>query len=174
MTSLAVTLIGPDRTGIIQDVANIANEHGANWLESQLANLAGQFAGIVHLQVDDAKADVLISALESLAKNGLQINARTATEGTTASGREIALELLGQDHPGIVREIAATLNGIGVSIEELATETLSASMSGEVLFKASARLVLPETLSVNDLDMRLQSISNELMIDINLDEFDRS
>ena len=174
MTSLAVTLIGPDRTGIIQDVANIANEHGANWMESQLANLAGQFAGIVHLQVDEAKVDALTTALKSLAKNGLQINALTASDGSSPKGREIALELLGQDHPGIVSEIAATLSGIGVSIAELETETLSASMSGELLFKASARLVLPETLSVNDLDDRLQSVSNELMIDINLDEFDNA
>lgn len=172
MTSLAVTLIGPDRTGIIQDVASIADEHGANWLESQLANLAGQFAGIVHLQVDETKVEALITALESLATNGLQINALTATEDATPRGREIALELLGQDHPGIVREISASLNSIGVSIEELSTETLSASMSGEVLFKAVARLVLPEKLSVNDLDERLQSVSNELMIDINIDEFD--
>ncbi len=172
MTSLAVTLIGPDRTGIIQDVASIADEHGANWLESQLANLAGQFAGIVHLQVDETKVEALITALESLATNGLQINALTATEDATPRGREIALELLGQDHPGIVREISASLNSIGVSIEELSTETLSASMSGEVLFKAVARLVLPEKLSVNDLDERLQSVSNELMIDINIDDFD--
>ena len=174
MTSLAVTLIGSDRTGIIQDVADIASQHGANWLESQMANLAGQFAGIVHLQVDDAKAAALIAGLESLAKDGLQVTALPTTGSATANKREITLELLGQDHPGIVREIAAKLSSIGVSIAELETETLSASMSGETLFKATARLELPDDLSATDLDEQLQGVSNEFMVDINLDEFDAS
>ena len=85
MTSLAITLIGPDRTGIIEDVADIANQHGANWLESQLANLAGQFAGIVHLQVAEANADALKTALEALAKNGLQVNALTTSSTAAAT-----------------------------------------------------------------------------------------
>jgi glycine cleavage system regulatory protein len=174
MTSLAITLIGPDRTGIIEDVADIANQHGANWLESQLANLAGQFAGIVHLQVAEANADALKTALEALAKNGLQVNALTTSSTAAATARVISLELLGQDHPGIVREIAAAMSRIGVSIAELETETLSASMSGETLFKANAKLVLPDGLSADELDKQLQSVSNEFMVDINLDEFDKA
>ena len=173
MTSLAVTLIGTDRTGIIQDVADIATQHNANWLESQMANLAGQFAGIVHLDVPPVEADKLKIALQALAKDGLQITAITTT-GSSSTQREITLQLLGQDNPGIVRDIAAALSSIGVSIAELETETQSASMSGETLFKAEARLQLPDGLMMSDIDEKLAGVSNDLMVDIVLNESDVS
>ncbi len=170
MTSLVVTLIGQDRTGIIQEVADVAAAHKANWLESQMADLAGQFAGIVHLDVEDSTINALKIALESLGKDGLQVNAVQAEGSSHSNSREIDLVLLGQDRPGIVREIATALSGIGVNIAELETDTVNAPMSGEVLFKASARLKLPENLSLSEVDKQLESVSNELMVDINLDD----
>jgi len=173
MTSLAVTIIGTDRTGIIQDVAEVATQFDANWLESSMADLAGQFAGIVHLDVKADKVDVLKAALEALAKDGLQVNA-IATQAADTNQREITLQLMGQDAPGIVRDIAAALNRIGVSIAELETETSSASMSGETLFKAEARLKLPDGVSLSDIDDKLESVSNDLMVDIILNESNAS
>lgn len=173
MTSLAVTLIGTDRPGIIQDVAEVATQHDANWLESQMADLAGQFAGIVHLDVPPAQAESLKAALEALAKDGLQINAATTTAGES-NKREITLQLMGQDNPGIVRDIASALSSIGVSIAELQTETQSGSMSGETMFKAEARLQLPDGLTLSDIDEKLEGVSNDLMVDIILNESDVS
>ncbi len=173
MTSLAVTLIGNDRPGIIQDVAEVATQHGANWLESQMADLAGQFAGIVHLDVPAEQAEPLTAALKALAKDGLQINA-VSTAASVNNKREITLQLMGQDNPGIVRDIASALSSIGVSIAELETDTQSGSMSGETMFKAEARLRLPESLTLNDIDNKLASVSNDLMVDIILNESDVS
>ncbi len=173
MTSVAVTIIGNDRPGIIQDVAEVATQHEANWLESQMANLAGQFAGIVHLDVPPSQAEALKAALEALAKEGLQVNAVTAT-ASEHSMREITLQLMGQDSPGIVRDIATALSSIGVSIAELETDTQSGSMSGETMFKAEARLQLPDGLTLNDIDEKLETVSNDLMVDIVLNESDVS
>ena len=55
------------------------------------------------------------------------------------------LEIVGQDRPGIVREISHALASFGINVEELQTECASAAMSGETLFKARARLSLPES-----------------------------
>lgn len=173
MTSLAVTLIGTDRPGIIQDVAEVATQHGANWLESQMADLAGQFAGIVHLDVPAEQAEPLMAALKALAKDGLQINSAT-TAASVNNKREITLQLMGQDSPGIVRDIASALSSIGVSIAELETDTQSGSMSGEAMFKAEARLRLPDGLTLNDIDEKLAGVSNDLMVDIILNESDVS
>ena len=54
--------------------------------------------------------------------------------------RVLALELIGPDRPGIVRDVSQALAERGVGIEELETEVVSGSWSGESLFKASARL----------------------------------
>ncbi len=47
MADLVLTLIGPDRPGLVEAVAEPIAAHGGNWLESRMAHLAGQFAGIV-------------------------------------------------------------------------------------------------------------------------------
>jgi hypothetical protein len=59
MTSLVVTLIGPDRPGMVKAVSDKATDHGANWADSLMANFAGQFAGIVHLDVPPARCEAL-------------------------------------------------------------------------------------------------------------------
>ena len=49
MTDLVLTLIGPDRPGLVEAVAEVVAAHGGNWLESRMARLAGKFAGILRI-----------------------------------------------------------------------------------------------------------------------------
>ena len=53
--SLVVTAIGADRPGIVSMLSERAQGFGANWAGSRMANLAGQFAGIVHFEVPAAE-----------------------------------------------------------------------------------------------------------------------
>jgi glycine cleavage system regulatory protein len=87
-----------------------------------------------------------------------------------ADQRTVRLEMTGQDRPGILREISHALVTRGISIEELETECLSASWSGEVIFRATAELQVPADLPTERLREVLESLGNELMIDITLDE----
>ena len=52
-----VTLVGADRPGLVNALAERAAANGANWLDSSMAHLAGKFAGIVRLDVAAADAD---------------------------------------------------------------------------------------------------------------------
>src|SRR4051812_3506563 len=40
---LVMTIIGPDRPGLVELLASLVAEHGGNWLESRMSHLAGQF-----------------------------------------------------------------------------------------------------------------------------------
>ena len=51
ITSLVVTVMGPDRPGIVSLLSAKAQGFGANWAGSRMASLAGQFAGMVHFEV---------------------------------------------------------------------------------------------------------------------------
>ena len=82
----------------------------------------------------------------------------------------LTLELIGQDRPGIVREVAQALAARGVNIEELATEVATASFSGERLFRATARLRAPADAATGDLREALEALAHELMVDIDLEE----
>ena len=86
-----------------------------------------------------------------------------------AGGRTVSLEVTGQDHPGIVRDLSHALAALGISIEEMRSETRSASMSGGALFNASLRLSVPSSVSVDDLRESLEALANEIMVDIELE-----
>jgi glycine cleavage system regulatory protein len=173
-TSLILTIVGPDRPGLVNLISDKVTAFGGNWLESRMANLAGQFAGIVHLQVPEAKAEPLTAALEALQGQGLRIVVSRGTDAATGRGRRIRLELVGQDRPGIVRDISHALASRGVSIEELVTDFVSGSMSGESLVRATAQLRAPPQLSITQLRDALESLANDLMVDVTLDESDSS
>ena len=136
-----------------------------------MAHLAGQFAGILRVDVPPDQVESFDIACRALATEGMQVMLVTA-DGDVASNppprRMLKLELIGQDRPGIVREIAQALAQCGVNVEELDTGVESAPMSAEMLFVAKARLSVPEELSTERLTKILEPIGNELMVDINL------
>jgi glycine cleavage system regulatory protein len=168
--SLVLTLLGPDRPGLVEAMAALIARHGGNWLESRMAALAGEFAGILRVEVDDAEAPALESALRSLeADQGLAILVKSARDVEPPSGRLLSLELVGTDRPGIVREISQALAAKGVNVEELETECTSAPMTGETLFRARALLRLPGGTAEEDLLSSVESIAEDLMVDVTLE-----
>ena len=50
-TYLVLTIIGEDRPGIVESLAEIISDHSGNWLESSMSQLAGKFAGILRVSV---------------------------------------------------------------------------------------------------------------------------
>ena len=170
LTSLVLTIVGPDRPGLVNLISERATAHGANWLESRMANLAGQFAGIVLLQVPDAELEALVKAIEEFRAQGLRVTAQRGAGNSARAMRRLHLELVGQDRPGIVRDISGALARLGVSIDELVTDCVSGSMSGESLFRARAKLQVPQGVETAQLRRVLEDLANDLMVDVMLDE----
>jgi len=171
MTDLVLTLIGPDRPGLVEAVAEVVARHGGNWLESRMAHLAGKFAGILRIEVPAEKAQSLSAALAELETRGLKVVGEPSGEaGPPAPGRTLALELVGLDRPGIVRDISQLLANGGANVEELATDRSSAPMSGEMLFLAKARVRLPGDADLGTLRNALERLANDLLVEIRLVE----
>ena len=57
---LVMTIIGPDRTGLVESVARVVAEHGGNWLESRMCRLGGEFAGILRIELPVEKRQPLL------------------------------------------------------------------------------------------------------------------
>lgn len=166
-TSLVLTLIGTDRPGLVDALAARAAACGANWLESSMAQLAGKFAGIVRLEVAEAQAAELEAALRALEAEGLRLTIERGTApGASASRRTTVVELVGQDRPGIVRDVSAVLARHGASIDRLESTRESASFSGEPLFRARIELHIPASVQPAILQGELEALANELMVDI--------
>ena len=174
MTSLILTVVGPDRPGLVDALSGAVKQHGANWLESQMAQLAGQFAGIVHVRVAESAVDALTADLVNLQHRGLTVYV-TCSQGPAESGaadpsseRAWRLELIGHDRPGIVRELASALAARSINVARLQTQTLSAPMSGETLFKAEADLHAPAGADPDELHDALDHLAAELDLDLTL------
>jgi glycine cleavage system regulatory protein len=170
-TTLVLTLIGDDRPGLVETLSRTIGAHQGNWLESSMAHLAGKFAGILRVSVPSDQADSLQRALGELP--ALRVIAEAAPAAAASRpGRRLRFTLVGQDRLGIVREVAAVLARHGVNVEELTTRTESAPMSGETLFHAEAELLGAPTLDPLALQRDLEQISQDLMVDINLEPAD--
>jgi glycine cleavage system regulatory protein len=165
-TSLVLTVIGADRPGLVEQLAALVLAAGANWEESRMARLAGEFAGLLRVNVDAERADALAATLTSLDAEGLTVVIKRSVDAEPGAFRTCDLDLVGDDHPGIISDISRVLARHRVNIEELETEVTSAPMSGDALFRARARLRMPSTMDVDELRGVLEAIAGDLMVEV--------
>jgi glycine cleavage system regulatory protein len=164
---LVLSVVGADRTGLVQSIAEAITAVGGNWEESRMARLAGQFAGILLVTVDAQRTDELVASLRNLESSGLVITARaTVAPASTAASVQVRLHLTAHDRPGIIRDVSKIIAERGLNVEELETEVASAAMSGDAMFTARALLRGPATTSLPDLRTKLESLGGELMLDL--------
>src|SRR3990167_6195574 len=170
-TSLVVTIVGPDRHGIVSLLSDRAQRFGANWAASRMTRLAGEFAGMVHFEVPRENADALATALRGLESSGLQVVvAKSNGASVPTSLRVVELELVGDDRLGIVSSLTKILAERGISIENIHTEIVRGGVSGKQTFKIGAHLLVPAALSVDELRRELGTLAREMMVDIALGE----
>jgi len=55
--SLVLTVIGPDRPGLVESLSQAIAQQEGNWLESRMARMAGQFAGILRVNIEEERAE---------------------------------------------------------------------------------------------------------------------
>jgi glycine cleavage system regulatory protein len=169
MATLVLTAIGDDRPGLVTALSDLVTEHGGNWERSQMAELAGKFAGIVLVTLPDDRADGLVASLDRLRAEGLlDVRAERATPTPVVVTTAFRLDLVGSDRPGIVREISRALAACGASIDELSTTTSDAPMAGGTLFEAHATVHLPPGVEPTEVQDALEAVANELMVDLTL------
>ncbi len=168
MATLVLTVLGDDRPGLVSAVSAALDSHGASWERSRMARLAGKFAGVVEVGAPDGGVDGLVAALEALSETGLTVVVERTDAPDEGEPSRLALDLVGADRPGIVASISTLLADRGVSVEELETEVRDAPMAGGTLFEAHAVLVVPAALSSADLRSALESLADELLVDVEL------
>jgi glycine cleavage system regulatory protein len=162
-SSLVMTIIGDDHPGIVGCLSQIVASHGANWVDSQMAHLGGKFAGVLQIDCKDDSIEGLKAELCAI--EGLDVSVERSTSAMVEVGDVVVLEIIGQDRPGIVRQISQAIASQGVNVEKLTTGCESAPMSGEILFKARAELRIPTSASIEALQMAIEHIASDLMVD---------
>jgi len=171
--NLVLTVIGRDKPGLVELLSQTVAVHEGNWLESRMSRLAGEFAGIVRVNVPEACSLALTEALEELEPKGLRVMVARSEIPVVGLGlRAIRLELVGGDRPGIIRDVSQALARRDVNVDELDTECSPAPMAGGMLFKATAHLRVPPEVDLEQLRRDLEEIAQDLMVDITLDDLE--
>lgn len=168
MVSVILSVIGSDRPGLTQALADAVLAAGGNWLEGHLSQLGGLYVGSVLVELDAGQIDALRAGVAAVDAQGLEVRLTPALTQTTASGIALDFKLIGQDRLGIVRQVTAVLAGLNVNIEAFETRIVAEAHSGAPLFEAAAHLRLPPGLPAGDVQAALEAISAEIMVDIAL------
>jgi glycine cleavage system regulatory protein len=161
-----MTVIGPDRPGLVRILSDAVASHGGNWLESRMARLSGQFAGIVRVECPASAADALVEALHALSKEDIVIQVVREEAPPAEVRRTLAVDVVGNDRPGIVRDLAAAIANAGGNVEELTTGLESAPMSGHPIFRAHGIISIPENSDASDLTTAIENLGGDLSVDV--------
>ena len=170
-TSLVLTFVGDDRPGLVNAISEKVVDFGGTWLESRSVRLAGKFAGVVLVRVPDENLIQLESALAKLAPSGLRVSIeRGAAAEAEKPARLVTLEIVGNERPGIVRDVTQALTHLGVNIEEFMSGLEGEPFTGVEMFRATARLGVPEGLKLDELRKALERLAAEIMVDLAVDD----
>ncbi|MFT5593720.1 MAG: glycine cleavage system regulatory protein [Oceanicoccus sp.] len=161
-----ISIMTNDRPGIIDTLSGIIKDNHGNWLESRMTQLAGKFAGIVKVQITEQNVANLEAALNQLKQSDWIINTEYSNANAEDHQANAKLSIIGNDRPGIVKDVAQSLSALAVNVLELNTQFESAAMSAEPLFKTKARVHIPATVDFDDVRDALEKLSNELMVEI--------
>lgn len=166
--SIVISVLGADSPGLVESLSQLVVAHQGDWVESRMASLAGQFAGILQVDLPVEQVQPFSRALEQ-ADFGLKVIYEAAMPQERPLTRQAyQLELVGQDQPGIIHKLSAALAQFNINVDELETEVVEASMSGEQLFKASIRIEVPASEDIDTIATAIEAIANELIVDIEL------
>jgi len=168
MASVILNVSGSDRPGLTQALADAVLSAGGNWLESHLSRLGGLYVGSVLVELDAGRIDDLRAAVSAVDAQGLEVRIAPAIEAQGGEGEALSLSLVGQDRPGIVRQVTAALSALGVNIEAFETRISPEPHAGGQLFHMDAQLRLPTGRRAAEVQAALEAISAEIMVDVAL------
>lgn len=162
---LVLTISGADRAGLVENLAGVVAAHDGNWEHCRMAHLAERFVGLLQITVPGEKQQDLEVALRTIEDLDVMIAACESIVHDEPM-RQFDLDVIGSDHPGIMRDVFKALATAGVNVEELDTRTYSAPDSGGMLFEAKARLACPASVDRDMVREQLEKIAQDIMVEV--------
>jgi glycine cleavage system transcriptional repressor len=155
--SLAITVLGHDRPGIIADVTGVLAELGGNLEDSSMTLLRGHFAWTLVAEVA-VEPDEVSRRLEHLTAQGLVVSVLPVPgeEADAVEGSAWLLSVHGADRPGIVSGLTGVVAAAGGNITDLTTRL------GNGLYVLVAEVALAEGADVDVLTARIAAAAERL------------
>ncbi|MYM61979.1 glycine cleavage system protein R [Pseudomaricurvus sp. HS19] len=168
--TLVLCILSDDRPGIVEALAKTISQHDGNWLDSRLSHMAGKFAGILQVNLPESQAEPLQQALQALKiSGGIQVISSEASERSAGGDQKVLhFSLVGNDRPGIVRELSQALASHQINLDDLQTSCSSMPFTGDAMFSARGVLQIPAAVDIDRLQEQLDAIADQLDVEIDL------
>lgn len=165
VSRLVLTVTGSDRPGLTAALSQAVLDAGGNWQAGHLSRLGGLYVGSVLVELAPGQLAQFEASVRAIDAQGLTVTSQPAGDDPAAQQGALLFELIGQDRPGIIRQVTAILAGLGANIESLSSGEQTGAWGGERLFWAKVAATLPEGVSPEDVQAALEEISSEIMVD---------
>ena len=164
MHSLVMTVIGPDRPGLVEELSTIVASHRGNWLESRMSHLAGHFAGLLRVECPEEESSHLLETLRGL--DDLSVVVSEEIIAKSEWPRRISFDVVGNDRPGIVQELSSAIARAGANVEELVSNLESAPHAGHPVFRATGSVAVTADFEDGMLMTALESLGPDLAVSL--------
>lgn len=164
MKQLVLTLIGKDKSGLVEQLAIVVSEHHGNWTASNMSHLAGYFVGILQVEVAEQYVADLTQALQQMSDLDIRVQEGVPTQ--LNEQQQLRFVITGNDRPGIVKEVASVIRHKGTSIIRFESDKQSAPNWGAPLFNAVATVELPAGISRDEVVNALEAIADDIVVDV--------
>ena len=170
-THLVVTILGPDKRGLVAEVTETIAESNANIVESRMMRLGGEFAMMMMLSLQSEQRDECNQTLESFEAKGMEVFVKETDLSRLDKFKGFVpyeVSVWGADHEGIIHAVAEYLAEKHIQFEDVETEVTNAPITGTPLFSMKAEIAAPPTITLHDLREHLDDLSDELGVDISV------
>jgi glycine cleavage system transcriptional repressor len=173
----ALSAIGRDRPGIVADLAELIYECECNLVDSSMTILGSEFAVLLLLSSTSVDAERLLASASKrlewekrLTVFFRPLDAEPVPYAARVHARSHTLQAVGIDRAGIVAKIARCLADYDINIAEMTTQSRPEPESGTPIYTLRMRLDVPSHADTGALSRRLQTVAEELQVDLTFGE----
>jgi glycine cleavage system transcriptional repressor len=163
---IVISAIGPDRTGVVQDITEVILNCDGNIEESRMTTLGSDFAMLLLVSGNWHTLSRLEKGLDKLADSGLSFTIRKTGEPKIKEDRmPYAVDVVSLDHQGIVYNLANFFASHDIEIADVATRSYAAAHTGAPMFAVQMSVNVPSSIHIAQLREEFLELSDRLNLD---------
>ena len=163
--NIILSLIGPDKPGIVSNISKMVKNHSGNIDKSRMIRLGDFFTIMVLINIDKNNRIELEKELNNHSNYQISIYELNNKQTENADDTIYTVHLNGVDSEGLVYKITNELAKLNINIEELETNRENAPMSGLALFSLTAKITHPK-LDYDILKQKMTELESNLDVNI--------
>ena len=164
--SLAITAIGADRPGIVNELTEVLLKADLNVEDSRMSVLGGEFA-IILLVTGKPESISELNKEQMEQTLGLNLLIKPTTQASSTDHHtRYHIQVEGMDNPGIVHTLARYLSKQHINIVNMQTDSGHAAHTGSPMFNVYMLVDIPTDLSIDQVKDEFSKECDALNMDV--------